>query len=167
MNDSQPRVTRRRSLQLLGAGSLTALAGCTGIRERAPFIGDDGDDDELHEHGYLFAEIDGEEVDFSDPNYLEEESDDAAYEFHFHDYDEDERWHMHEIRLTLSEALDLLPGVDSTTDGDAYSLSIEGESYTDGENASITATERDAGEIDPDSYELHDGDVIEIVIESE
>jgi hypothetical protein len=157
-------VTRRRSLEVLGTGTLVALAGCTAARDRIPFVGDE--EEELHEHGYLFVEIDGEGIDFSESKYVVEESDEPADEFHFHNYDEDARWHMHEVRLTLAQALDLLPDIEYAVEDGSPSLSVDGETYRDGANASIEVTEREEGEIEPESHHLRDGDVIEIVVET-
>lgn len=45
-------------------------------------------------------------------------------------------------------------------------LTVEGETYADGEDATITATEREAGEIEIGSHELRDGDIVEITVET-
>ncbi len=157
--------SRRAFVGALGAGSLAALAGCAAARERAPFLGSDEDEDGIHEHGYLFVEVDGEEVDFSESKYVIEESD-AAPEFHFHDYDEDERWHMEGEWLTLSEALDLLAEMEYAAENGAHVLTVEGEVYDERDGDEITITERDDGEIEPEEYELRDGQVIEITVDS-
>jgi hypothetical protein len=91
MENSNPAVTRRHSMRILGTGTLAALGGCTTMRERVPFVGNDDEGEELHEHGYLFIEIDYEKVDFLEPKYVVEESDVTAHEFHFHDSDENPR----------------------------------------------------------------------------
>lgn len=167
MEEPDVAITRRRSIGALGTGALVALAGCTATRDRIPFVGDEDEDEGLHEHGYLFVEIDGEGIDFSAPNYLYEEMDDPIEEFHFHEYDEAPRWHMHEVRLTLAQALDRIPGFEYASEDGTRTLSVDGESYTDGTDASIETTERAEGEIEPESYRLRDGDVIEIVVETD
>lgn len=155
--------TRRLLLGALGAG---ALAGCTAVYERIPGVGDEHGDVEPHYHGYLFVEIDSEAVDFSAPKYLLEESDRAVYDFHFHEDDEANRWHMEGQHLTLAEGLDYLPEVEYAVEEGASVLTIEGRTYRDGGNATIAITERESGEIEPADYDLQDGDVIEITIET-
>lgn len=166
MEGPDATLTRRRSIGALGTGAIVALAGCTAARDRVPFVGSEDEDEGLHEHGYLFVEIDGKEIDFSAPKYLYEEMDEPVEEFHFHEYDEAPRWHMHEVRLTLAGALDRIPDFEHAVENGTRTLLVDGESYTDGTNASIETTERDEGEIEPESYRLRDGDVIEIVVET-
>ncbi len=160
--------SRRRLLATAGAGGLAALAGCTStIRNNTRFLGDPEGADELHEHGYLIVSVDGEPVDFGQDRYYRDESDEVSDDFHFHDYDEDHRFHMHRRRFTLGSALATLPGFDHELDDGVDVLTVEAETYTDGEGATIEATERENGKIGIDSHELHDGDVVEITVETE
>jgi len=165
MTERRASPSRREFVGVVGAGSLAALSGCAAVTERVPFVGGDDEEDGIHEHGYLFVEIDGEAVDFSESKYVIEESD-AAPEFHFHDYDEDERWHMEGEWLTLAEALDLLAEMEYAAENGAHVLTVEGEVYDERDGDEITITERTDGEIEPEEYELRDGQVIEIVVES-
>lgn len=47
------------------------------------------------------------------------------------------------------------------------SLSIDDESYTDGVDTSIITIEHEANGIEPESYELRGGDIIETVIDTD
>lgn len=167
MTPRDQSTSRRRLLATAGASTLVALAGCTStVRENTRFLGEDTDD-ELHKHGYLFVEVDGETIDFGRDRYHQGENDEVSDDFHFHDYDEDHRWHMHRQRFTLGGAISTLPGFDHAVEGGADVLTVEGETYTDGEDATITATEREEGEIEIDAHELHGGDIVEITVETE
>lgn len=55
-------------------------------------------EEHVHEHGTLIVEINGERVDFDQPQYHEPDR------FHFHQGD-GMTWHMHPDRLTFEEAM--------------------------------------------------------------
>jgi hypothetical protein len=166
MDSHESNITRRRVIAGASVSGLAALAGCTStIQENTRFLGDDTDD-ELHEHGYIYLELDDEPVDFGDERYLLEESNEVDSQFHFHEYDEDARWHMHEVRITLAEALEELPVLGYTSEEGSHALTIEDETYVDGGDAEISIANREDDEIDPESYELRDEDIFEITVET-
>lgn len=73
---------------------------------------------------------------------------------------------MHEVRLTLAEALEELPDLGYASDGGTDLVTVEGETYADGEDADVSIETLADGEIDPESHELRDGDVFEIDVET-
>lgn len=123
-------------------------------------------EEDVHEHGYLYLEIDGERQPFTDPKYYQpgEHEDAAASDrFHFHDDGHDHLWHMHGQRLTLAAALEELPDVEYASDGGTHVVHFEGDTYEDGEGTSVEIRRGDE-EIDPTGYELQDGDEIWIEV---
>ena len=109
--------------------------------------------DGVHEHGTLVVEIDGERVDFDQPQYHEPDY------FHFHSGD-GETWHMHPDRLTFEEAMDDL-GVPVTE----TSVTVEGTTYDDADPDTTVRMEinDEPAELD---QEIFDEDAIEIVVET-
>jgi hypothetical protein len=121
---------------------------------------------DVHEHGTLYLEIEGERQPFTDPKYYQpgEHEDAAASDrFHFHDDGNDYGWHMHGQRLTLAAALGELPDIEYESADGAHVVHYEGETYEDGAGASV-AIRRGEEAIDPRAYELQDGDEIWIEI---
>lgn len=122
--------------------------------------------EELHAHGYLYLEIDGERQSFTDPKYYqpgEHPDAEATDRFHFHDDGHDYLWHMHGQRLTLAAALGELPDVAYESSDGAHVVRFEGDTYEDGAGATIEIR-RGEEAIDPTQYELRDGDEIWIEI---
>lgn len=155
------RQTRRRFLGLAVTVPTIAATGCT---ESVPVI---GEEDELHEHGYLVVDINGEWVDFSEPQYLFEKSDEVTWTFHFHEDDEDPRWHMHEERLTLAEALEMLPDLGYSSADDAHLLQYEDRAFDErDEDTEIRITVDDVP-VDPVDHRLHDGDLVRVTVVTE
>lgn len=107
----------------------------------------------VHEHGVLVLEIDGERVDFDQPQYHEPDY------FHFHSGD-GETWHMHPDRLTFEEAMDDL-GVPVTE----TSVAVEGTTYEDADPDTTVRMEINGESAELDR-EIFDGDAIEIVVET-
>lgn len=71
---------------------------------------------------------------------------------------------MHQVRLTFDEALDELPDISYRSSDGSHVIDFEGESYDDGEDGTaVEIRERDV-EIDPEQYELQDGDILWIEI---
>lgn len=123
--------------------------------------------EDLHEHGYLYLEIDGERQPFTDPKYYqpgEHPDAEATDRFHFHDDGNDYLWHMHGQRLTLAGALGELPDVDYESSDGAHVVHFEGGTYEDGREGTSVAIGQGDTAIDPAEYELRDGDEIRIEI---
>ena len=127
---------------------------------------DADDEEDLHTHGYLYLEIDGERQPFTDPKYFqpgEHEDAESTDRFHFHDDGHDYLWHMHGERLTLAAALGELPDLEYESADGAHVLHFEGDTYEDGAGASVEIR-RGEESIDPTGYELQEGDEIRIEI---
>lgn len=112
------------------------------------------DGDQVHEHGTLIVEVDGERVDFDQQQYHEPER------FHFHEGNST-TWHMHPERLTFEEAMAEL-GMPVTE----TSITIEGTTYDD-DDPDTTITMQINGEPADLDQELKDGDHIEIIVETD
>ena len=124
---------------------------------------------DIHEHGNLYLEIDGDRQSFDEEKYYQAgqyEDGEADHAFHFHPDGNDHYWHMHGERLTLQEALASLPGVTYESRDGAHVVEYEGETYEDGDGGTeIEIRQRDVA-VDPTEYELQDGDIIWIQIET-
>ena len=124
-------------------------------------------DGDIHEHGTLYLEIDGDRQEFTDPKYRQASQDPggaAGDVFHFHDDGNPYYWHMEEVRLTLTEALESLPDIAIDIEDGAPVFEFEGETYVHGEDGvEIEVRQRDVA-IDPEEYELQDGDIIWIEV---
>lgn len=124
-------------------------------------------DGDIHEHGTLYVEIDGDRHEFTDPKYRQAGTDPGAAAdsvFHFHDDGNPYYWHMHDVRLTLTEALESLPDIAIGTEDGSMVFDFEGETYVHGEDGvEIEVRQRDVA-IDPEEYELQAGDIIWIEV---
>lgn len=122
---------------------------------------------DIHEHGTLYLEIDGDRHEFTDPKYSQASATTggaAGDNFHFHDDGNPYYWHMHDVRLTLQEALESLPDIAYERRDGSHALEFEGETYVDGEgDTEVQIRERDV-DIDPTEYQLQDGDIIWIEV---
>lgn len=122
---------------------------------------------DLHEHGTLYLEVDGDRHEFTDPKYRQASQNPgggAGDNFHFHDDGNPYYWHMHDVRLTLQEAFESLPDVAYERRDGSHALEFEGETYVDGEGGTeVEIRERDV-DIDPTEYQLEDGDIIWIEV---
>ncbi|SDJ35828.1 hypothetical protein [Natronorubrum texcoconense] len=116
-----------------------------------------------HDHGTLEVSIDGERIDFDQPQYH-----DRHPTFHFHEGGGQE-WHHHPEsplavlefeRLSVAEALGTLE-IDVTDS----SVTIDGRIYEDGEPGTTVSITVDGEPADPDAHLLQDGDdvVLEVV----
>jgi|APHM01.1.fsa_nt_gi hypothetical protein len=110
----------------------------------------------VHDHGSLTMTVDGETVDFSQPQYQLQ-----ADAFHYEGGDGSE-WHVHAEGVTLAWALETLDiGVTEQT------VEYNGQSYTagaPGTNVSVTVN----GEtVTPAEYVLQSGDQIRIEIQTD
>lgn len=116
-------------------------------------------EDRLDERGRIEIRIDGESVDLSADRFQAEHADDYAMEFHLHEGDD--HWYMEgRERVTVAEALDLLPHIGFAITDDRQVLTIDDTTYDErDEHVEITVH---VGEepVNPDAYELRDGDAI-------
>jgi hypothetical protein len=110
----------------------------------------------VHYHGTIEVVVEGESVDFSQAEYQYRSTNVDA--FHFEGGD-GSRWHVHAQRVTLGWALSSL-GIEVT----AESVTFGGETYRDGEGASVTVAV-DGSAVDPSEYVLQADDHIRIVVE--
>lgn len=123
----------------------------------------------VHFHGTIEVTVEGESIDFSEPEYTMQ--DDC---FHFHDDDAaaDGVWHVHCGDVSLEYALETL-GIDATAD----TVEIDGETYSDDSDTSVSITV-DGDSVDPEEYVLEGvgpvdqaqqgaGDNVRIVVESD
>lgn len=161
-------IGRRRLIAAVGAAC--ALAGCEDVVEpveEADSNGDGGGDHyDIHEHGTLVVEIDGEEVDFSDDTYVFPDShpNPEFPRFHFHE-GSDDRWHMEaDERLTFAEALGELPETDYERGSDGHVFTIEGETYDESDGGTSIETLVGDEEVDPFEYEIQDGDDLRVEV---
>jgi len=123
-----------------------------------PVPGDHISHDDLHVHGDIAFEVDGETVDFSEDRY---QNPDHSEHFHF-EGGAANPWHAHSWSVTLGYAMSTLDGIEVTEDAVTYG----NETYADGENATVNVTVN--GEpVDPDEYVLKDGDSVRIVVDSD
>jgi len=98
-----------------------------------------------HEHGTIRMTVDGERVDFGDPEYQRPREFGA---FHFEGGD-GRVWHKHASGVTLEYAMATL-GIEVS----AEAVTVDGETYRDsdpGTNVSVTV---DGEPVDPATYEL-------------
>lgn len=120
---------------------------------------------QIHEHGTIFVEHDGETVAFDEPQYVEQDGC-----FHFHDGEMPELWHTHCEDVTIEYALATL-GMEVTED----SLLVDGEAYHDDDPETTVSVTVNGEQVDPQAYvldgvssidEAEDGDEIRIVAET-
>lgn len=129
-----------------GGGGQTSTAS-----QAAPTPHDLGD---VHYHGSLEVVVNGQQVDFSKDKYQLQER-----FFHFEGGNGIE-WHGHARGVTLKRAMATLDiGVTKN------SVTFNGTTYTDGENANVTIVVNDEP-VNPRTYVLQDSDNIRIVVES-
>lgn len=106
-----------------------------------------------HYHGTIEMSVEGQQVDFSRQQYQLQ-----ADPFHFEGGD-GSRWHVHATGVTLEYAMATL-GFDVADD----SVTYQGTTYTDGENAAVTVSVN-GNDITPAEYVLRDGDTVRVVVE--
>lgn len=114
-------------------------------------------DDAVHDHGQITVTVDGEEIEFDQSQYYQEE---LGGTFHFHPGDGN-TWHMHPDRVTFEDAMaDIeMPVTDS-------SITVHDETFDDEDpDASVEMTIDDRPAALED--ELSDGDHIRITVETD
>lgn len=112
-----------------------------------------------HFHGTLEMVVDGQPVDFSQPQYQFRNS--GVRAFHFEGGD-GTTWHAHAEVVTLSWAMESLDiGVTADT------VTFEGTTYDDADPGTTVTVTVNGNEVTPDEYALQEGDAIRIVVEVE
>lgn len=137
---------------LLASSTLAALSGCLG-------------DDRLDERGEIEVVVDGEPVDLSADRFQSEHAQNDSAAFHLHDGED--RWFMEGTeRVTVAEAIDLLPHFAYTGDGGDRVVTVDGSTYDTGDADTEIAFLIDGEPVDPEEYELQDGDSLRVEIET-
>ncbi|MFP4591082.1 MAG: hypothetical protein ACLFM8_06445 [Halobacteriales archaeon] len=141
---------RRRTLI---AGVAIALAGCL------------GDDERLDARGDIAVTVDGEPVDLTADRFQAEHVEDAPLDFHLHEGDDD--WYMEgERRVTVAEAIDLLPAFGYERTDDGVELTIDGTTYDLASSAVEVTYLVDGVRVDPEDHRLADGETVHIEVET-
>lgn len=109
--------------------------------------------DSVHYHGPINVTIDGQEIDFSRPQYQVQNG-----HFHFEERKADP-WHVHSKGVTLQYAMGTV-GIDVTGD----TVTFQGTTYRDGESGTNVTVRVNGRSVDPSSYVLQRGDRIRIVV---
>ncbi len=109
---------------------------------------------QAHEHGPMTVQVDGQRIDFSQPQYQLQ-----ADAFHF-ESGNGQRYHVHANRVTLEYALETLGiGVTET------SLSFNGTVYNDTNPNQRVVYRVNDEVVNPEQYVLSDGDEVEVIAE--
>lgn len=111
----------------------------------------------VHFHGTIEMVVDGERVDFGQPQYQYRNT--GVRAFHF-EGDDGSRWHGHAEGVTLAWAMDSL-GINVTESTVTY----DGTTYDDADpdtNVSITV---DGEPVVPGEHVLQEGDAVRVVVE--
>lgn len=113
----------------------------------------------VHYHGTLEMVVDGEPVDFSQPEYQYRTT--GVDAFHFEAGD-GTTWHGHAERVTLHWAMDSL-GIGVT----AETVTFQGTTYDDADSTTSVTVTVDGDPVTPSDYVLREGDAVRIVVEVE
>lgn len=111
----------------------------------------------VHYHGPMTMVVDGQQVDFSQPQY--QYGNTGNQHFHFEGGD-GSQWHVHSRGVTLGYATSTL-GIDVTRE----TVTFEGTTYRESDpdtNVSVTVNGR---AVTPSEYVLQEGDRVRIVVE--
>lgn len=106
---------------------------------------------QIHEHGTIFVEHDGETVTFDDSQYLERDGC-----FHFHGTEDPELWHAHCEDVTIEYALATL-GMEVTED----SLVVDGEEYHEDDPDTTVSVTVNGDPVDPEEHVLEGVDSVD------
>lgn len=150
---------KRRRI-ILSCVAISSLTGCTGTGEQ---VFGDGEPDHVFGIGDIEVVINGEPVDLSADRFQAEYADDHAIEFHLHEFDD--HWYMEgDRRVTVAEALDLLPAFSFRMEDGEDVLSIDDETY-DARDSEVSILVKVNDEtVDPGEYTLEDGDNIYVEV---
>lgn len=112
----------------------------------------------VHDHGPIEVTIDGQTLDFSQPQYQYENTQNPH--FHFEGGDGDQ-WHVHSQGVTLAYAMQTL-GIEVTTN----TVTFDGTTYDDSVDGERVVVEVNGESVTPGDYILQDEDTVRIVAES-
>lgn len=148
---------KRRAL--LGTVITLSLAGCTTLRG-----GSETDEGQyLDASGEIEIVVNDEPVDLSADRYQAEHVQNHSLAFHLHEFDE--YWYMEgEERVTVAEAIDLLPHFAFDTDGDDHAVTIDGTTYDEADPGTEMTFLINGERVDPTTWELQDGDELRLEI---
>jgi len=182
-------LSRRRVLLTGGGLAITALAGCTGgesneADETEPMDGGDETDEtgdstanetdgepetdaaqepydngDVHKHGQLYLELDGESIALG--TEAENWKQNGADEHFYFSEGDSTTWHLRSRGVTLEYALNAIPTLEATAD----SLTYDGTTYEDGDDASVSFRVNDES-VDFEQYALEHGDEIRVTVET-
>lgn len=139
---------RRRSVVVAAA---VALAGC---------LGDDGSAS-VDARGDIEVMVDGDPVDLGADRFQAEHAEGSSPAFHLHEGDE--HWYMEgDRRVTLAEAIDLLPRFGYTSTDDGIAITVDGVTYHTGQPGTSLTCYVDGERVDPMAHRLADGESIRI-----
>lgn len=139
----------RRHLVL--ALSVPLVAGC---------LGSGGG---VEAEGRIRVNVDGSAVDLTRERYQSEHAEGSSRAFHLHEGDQ--KWYMEgSERVTIAEAIDLLPQFAFDAADEGYEIGIDGRVY-DGSDPSTTVIVTLNGDpVDPAGTKLQDGDDLAVEI---
>ena len=149
---------KRRGLLCVTVGVVSGAAGCL-----SDITGHEAD--RLSARGDIEVVVDGDPVDLTAERFQSEHAADDAAAFHLHEGHEG--WFMEGTEpVTIAEAIDLLPrfGYDAREGGAI--VTADGRSYDDREPGTTITVRVNGESVDPTTYELADGDAIELAIET-
>lgn len=113
----------------------------------------------VHYHGTMEVVVDGDPVDFSQPEYQYRNT--GVDAFHFEAGD-GTTWHGHAEEVTLAWAMESL-GIGVTPE----TVTFDGTTYDDADPDSNVTITVDGEPVTPSSYVLQEGDAVRIVVEVE
>jgi hypothetical protein len=149
-----PAPMQRRAF-LAATAALTG-AGCV---TTSPLGEGDG---RLSASGDITVRIDGEAFDLTADRFQSEHADEAV-DFHLHEGDDD--WYMEgEERVTVAEALGLLPHFSFRGDSGYRRLTIDDTRYDEASAGTELAAFVDDALVDPSPYRLRDGDDLLVAV---
>ena len=155
LNDGRLGFDMHRRTVLVAVATFIPLAGCT-----------TDDDEEFQERGTLEIVIDGTPVDLTADRFQAEHAEEYAMEFHLHDHDE--YWYMEgDGRVTVAEAIDYLPHFEHEVEDGFHVIGLDDDVYREADSGTEIQFHVNDDEIDPTTYELHEGDHLHVEISTE
>lgn len=148
---------KRRGM-LFSSVSLFLLAGCT-----TSDGGGQDDEEHLEATGEIAIIIDGSPVDLSAKRYQADHADNSSIAFHLHE--SDDNWYMEgEERVTVAQAIDLLPHFAYVNENGNHIVTVDGTDYDERNSGTEILFSIDGDVINPTEYKLRDGDEIRVEI---
>lgn len=172
----------RRRAALAAAAGLLGLPGCTGFE--GPSAEEDGDgpaddetgtndgnetndpveNNELNEDpsGPIEIEVDGERVDLSADRFQAEAGEAAIYL-----PSDGTRWAPYRSDVPFADALSELPAIEYERDEGWRVLTVDGTSYSEGDEGTETAFSVDDDLVDPEEYVLEENDALAVEVSTD